>query len=1165
MKLKLRGGVINCRLFVNSAKAIIVFTFLFFCFFGLNISHASAATITATASSTGATISPLGAVAVTDGQSQTFTIGTTNSNTSIYDVLVDGYSVGAVSSYSFTNVTGTHSIQVYTKTVANAGDVYIDPSSLTNGDGTIGNPYNTFVGVTWTSRKGYWIKRGTTYTGQIAPSVDSVTIGAYGTGVKPILTNTGANTIFINTRSGTVIQDLDIRNTNTTALSIQAAFANLSSVYVLRCSFSVSSGVNSVHAFRAISSSASYSIHNIVLENNSFTLGSAGSAIQAEVYGSDFYDWIIRGNTFSNLKWGVFFYGEKASTGVNNKSPYGVVMDSNTFSSVHMDAIYIGTGLKNVSGHQNLIARNTATNIGDVTNPNVNAFQLSYVRGTVIERNTITNVSTSVPDGDGIIIDFAYVDNAYLSDGNTVRYNTVTGANTGSVSAGIDIYKGTNNFVYDNRSYGNSSGFSIFNAESTGNVFYNNVAYGNAFGINIDIGAPASTWLNNISSGNSSKAVRLYSGALLPTPPTETHNLFFGIVDITPDVTSLVSNPLFANASSNFNLQPLSPAIDAGTSVGLTSDYAGNPIYGTPDIGAYEYQPPHTIGTDHINIGAGARIYGDGKFRDVGTTSGTTADLIITPASGSFDSYTSTQTRPAWLDIAKADDESAIIWEANHKKWKESSTTLGATNTLHTIGDLENNKYYNVKVDDTLATANITGADCTDGVCKSNGSGKITFTYTGGYSTHTFDVSAGDNTAPTVTDNTNSKFHTDTIEVTLSLTTDENSTCHYSTNQSDVYAAMTAFTTTGTTAHSALVNNLTPGDYTYYAICRDGVGNDTNYTLAFEIAQRENETGTSDAKLKIDGNNEALDEDKKIYFDENEGRLKGQDNTIANGTVKIYKEGKKYATVDVDSDGSWSKKLSFGHDKTYTLKLKFYDQYGTLRDEKEYDAKVDTEKPKFTDSFPQTLTIQKDDKINFESTDDTGVDYYKIRILDNQGHIVRAWRKQTKSFYLIPENVLNQADTIVVRAYDKAGNYAEEKTHLNIGESQSNITNVDNNTPTDNSGNESSNQQAYNSTSKPNVCSYTVESGDSLWSIAKKVYGDAAAYPQIIENNKDKYTDIEAKLSIGQALTFGCQDNQTQQNTENNSSTDNANQQLQPQPQSQDQSKTFQWWNPFTW
>ena len=65
-------------------------------------------TITATAGAGGA-IAPSGAVVVNEGDSQDFNI-TPNAGYAISDVLVDGNSVGAVSSYTFTNVTDDHTI-----------------------------------------------------------------------------------------------------------------------------------------------------------------------------------------------------------------------------------------------------------------------------------------------------------------------------------------------------------------------------------------------------------------------------------------------------------------------------------------------------------------------------------------------------------------------------------------------------------------------------------------------------------------------------------------------------------------------------------------------------------------------------------------------------------------------------------------------------------------------------------------------------------------------------------------------------------------------------------------------------------------------------------------------------------------------------------------------
>jgi hypothetical protein len=65
-------------------------------------------TITASAGS-GGTISPSGSVAVNDGESQTFTIAA-NSGYSISAVTVDETSAGAISTYTFSNVTANHTI-----------------------------------------------------------------------------------------------------------------------------------------------------------------------------------------------------------------------------------------------------------------------------------------------------------------------------------------------------------------------------------------------------------------------------------------------------------------------------------------------------------------------------------------------------------------------------------------------------------------------------------------------------------------------------------------------------------------------------------------------------------------------------------------------------------------------------------------------------------------------------------------------------------------------------------------------------------------------------------------------------------------------------------------------------------------------------------------------
>ena len=91
--------------------------------------------ITASAGANGS-ITPSGAVAVNYGADQSFTI-TPDAHYHVADVLVDGSSVGAVTSYTFTNVTTSHTIaasfaiDTYTITASAGANGSIAPSGVT--------------------------------------------------------------------------------------------------------------------------------------------------------------------------------------------------------------------------------------------------------------------------------------------------------------------------------------------------------------------------------------------------------------------------------------------------------------------------------------------------------------------------------------------------------------------------------------------------------------------------------------------------------------------------------------------------------------------------------------------------------------------------------------------------------------------------------------------------------------------------------------------------------------------------------------------------------------------------------------------------------------------------------------------------------------------------
>jgi uncharacterized repeat protein (TIGR02543 family) len=92
-------------------------------------------TITASAGANGS-IAPVGATSVNHGGSQTYTI-TPDANYQVADVLVDGVSVGAVTTYTFSNVTTTHTIAAsfasanFTITATAIGGGTISPAGVT--------------------------------------------------------------------------------------------------------------------------------------------------------------------------------------------------------------------------------------------------------------------------------------------------------------------------------------------------------------------------------------------------------------------------------------------------------------------------------------------------------------------------------------------------------------------------------------------------------------------------------------------------------------------------------------------------------------------------------------------------------------------------------------------------------------------------------------------------------------------------------------------------------------------------------------------------------------------------------------------------------------------------------------------------------------------------
>lgn len=325
--------------------------------------------------------------------------------------------------------------------------------------------------------------------------------------------------------------------------------------------------------------------------------------------------------------------------------------------------------------------------------------------------------------------------------------------------------QGTDNVVVSNNVIskpkpGASIGLRAYRSGNTAK-FYNNTVVEFDSGMEARINPSGQEFGNNIYADsiayhvndefNGSYNVAMNHNIYSPDGPTK-FSWYSGNYDLVAwqnasgqDARSLTTSPTFTNTSgtfsttSDFSLRYSSPAIDAGTTTALhtatSTDFYGNPIYGTPDIGAIEYQPPYVTGTHDVPATGAIRLYADGKFRErVASTTAATSDLAVTPQGG-------------WGsgDYREYMDLQIDAWTAMSMAWTATSSV--ATTTVFTMGGLTPNGWYNVQLD-AATSSSITGATCTDSVCQANGSGVLAFTYSGSWSTHSFEVTPGSNPSP---------------------------------------------------------------------------------------------------------------------------------------------------------------------------------------------------------------------------------------------------------------------------------------------------------------------------------------------------------------------------------------------------------------------------------
>jgi hypothetical protein len=186
-------------------------------------------------------------------------------------------------------------------------------------------------------------------------------------------------------------------------------------------------------------------------------------------------------------------------------------------------------------------------------------------------------------------------------------------------------------------------------------------------------------------------------------------------------LNQMMLNPLWQSAAPNGYydiVENVHPNIDGKNLIASTAAYLYYPKYSATNT------PPQYSG----NI----KIYKSGLYRySTATSSSDVADFSVSPVGG----YSSNNYQD-YLDVV------INTWDKTgdqNKSWTASSTA--ATSTTYTIGDLVPNVNYTFKLDSLASTTAVSNnSQCTNGVCMSDETGHVSFTYTGGYSTHTFEL-----------------------------------------------------------------------------------------------------------------------------------------------------------------------------------------------------------------------------------------------------------------------------------------------------------------------------------------------------------------------------------------------------------------------------------------
>lgn len=417
--------------------------------------------------------------------------------------------------------------------------IYIDTDWPTNESGASPiSPLNTLTGLTYQNNKAYLIKRGTSVNVSKINIYgrDSIIIGAYGTGDLPkIISSTYDVKIIDAGGENILITDLEIMGTN----SARAGVA-----------FSYYSGNNNM-------CQELYCI-NLDIHNTKWAIRTDGSATFGHKLVID--SCVCYDNGDDNI-----FIQNMDSTEVSNCN-----LSNASMSTASGDNLQFAYRSYYMHIHDNTMDKSSTSGKQCL----IIDFDTIGVGSSIVEKNIfITPNTLETIWGSGIYYDAG-------GERNICRYNKFSG-NSAAIrvrnSAKVDIYYNIFEMTSDQV---------LDILTSTNNVWNNIIRNWNNAGRGIVTQTYSNAAYNNIFES-------VYN-PLDGSNITHDYNNFYNTTYVPTEANGLSSNPAWID-TVEYKLSISSPLINSGTNVGLNSDFYGDPIISSPDIGIHEYQSTSTI------------------------------------------------------------------------------------------------------------------------------------------------------------------------------------------------------------------------------------------------------------------------------------------------------------------------------------------------------------------------------------------------------------------------------------------------------------------------------------------------------------------------------------------------------------------------------------------